>query len=85
MKKLKMEKDYWFTSTKYINNRGRKRSIAKIFDIEYEDDLDKYNNGGHIHWSSNTAQPRMKFTIPVGNTNKPGISKIIKDFIKKIK
>jgi len=84
MKKLKMEKDYWFPSPKYINNRGRKGSIAKIFDIDYEDDLDKYNTG-HIHWSSTTAQPRMTFTIPVGTTNKPGISKIIKDFIKKIK
>lgn len=84
MKKLKMEKDYWFPSHKYINNRGRKRSIAKIFDIDYEDDLDKYNSG-HILWSSTTAQPRMVFTIPVGDTSKSNISKSIKDFIKKYK
>lgn len=74
MKKLKIKKDYWFPSTKYINNRGRKRSIAKIFDIDYEDDLDKYNSG-YILWSSTTAQPRMVFTIPVGK-KKPLSSRI---------
>jgi hypothetical protein len=61
MKKIEIEKDYWFPS-KCINNRGRKRSIAKIFDINYKDDLDKYNNG-HIFWHSTTTQPRMVFTI----------------------
>lgn len=69
MKKLKMEKDYWFPSPKYINNRGRKRSIAKIFDIDYEDDLDKYNSG-HILWSSTTAQPKKKFIIPIGDIHR---------------
>ena len=86
MKKLKMKKDYWFPSPKYIDHRKRKRSIAKIFDIEYEDELDKYNLSGISHWSSTTAQPRMKFVIPIGDVkDKPSIAKRIKDLIKKFK
>ena len=84
MKKLKMEKDYWFPSPKYIDNRGRKRSIAKIFDIDYEDDLDKYNNNGYIHWSSTTVQPKKKFIIPIGKLSKP-VEKALKDLISSYK
>ncbi len=84
MKKLKMQKDYWFPSPDYVNRFGRKRSIAKIFDLEYdESDL---VNSSQIHWSSTTAQPRMKFVIPIGDMkDKPSIAKRIKDLIKKFK
>jgi hypothetical protein len=81
LKQLKMEKDYWFLN--HTNTYGsRRRSIAKIFDFEYEDDL---LSNPQVIWGSNTAQPRMKFSIPVGNINKKSALDSIKELLKKYK
>lgn len=82
MKKLKMEKEYWFPSPTYVNVYGRKRSIAKIFNLEY-DDSDIFSS--QILWGSTTAQPRKTFTIPVGPKSKKNMLESIKSFIKKYK
>jgi len=82
MKKLKMGKEYWFPPN-YVNTYARKRSIAKIFDFEYDDIL---LSNPQVLWGSNTAQPRRTFTIPVGPTkSKKSILNSLKSLMKKYK
>lgn len=83
LKPLKMERDYWFSSPR-INTICRKKSICKIFDLEYDDSNDIFSNG-QVLWSSNTSQPRRTYTIPVGKTNKKSVLKSLKSLMKRYK
>jgi len=80
LEKLKMQKDYWFPSPNYVNTYARRRSIAKIFDFEYED---KLISNPQVMWGSNTAQPRRTYTIPVGNVSKKSALQSLKSLMKK--
>jgi hypothetical protein len=83
LKPLKMERDYWFP--RYgVNSWGRKKSICKIFDLEYDDSNDIFSNG-QVLWGSNTAQRRRTYTIPVGKTNKKSALKSLKSLMKRYK
>ena len=77
---LKIERDSWFPNR--VNTYSRKRSIAKIFDFEYEDLL---LSNPQVLWGSNTAQPRRTFTIPVGEKSKKTMLGSIKSLLRKYK
>ena len=74
-------RDYWFP--KKWHQLDRMRSIAKIFDLDYDGKLIITSTPtGCNNWSNLTNNTSLKMKVPVGPVNKPTMIKSISDFTK---